>query len=125
MNANPLICALSALQGLDGVAGVMLFDGRQTFHKKMPFSDEQVVGLMGVLDQMLEGYREVRRHMRQIYLAFEGAALLVLVREKAVLVFLLESRADADRAVREADILLNEHVHLLAQLPLNPEASWG
>lgn len=123
MTLNSLIAAVAALQRLDGVAGVMLFKGRNTIHKQMPFSDGRSLDLLDVLSAMLDGYRQVRRKMRQIYLEFDGGVLLVLVQEESVLVFLLTGRADADLAASAATVLMNDHAVLLAQLPTDPGSS--
>jgi len=123
MTLNSLIAAVAALQRLEGVAGVMLFKGRNTVHKQMPFSEGRALDLQDGLSQMLDGYRQVRRKMRQIYLEFDGGVLLVLVQDTAVLVFLLTARADADLAASAATVLLNDHAPLLAQLSTEPGAS--
>lgn len=123
MNLNSLIGAVAALQRLDGVAGVMLFKGRNTVHRQMPFSDGRALDLMDTLGQMLNGYRQVRRKMRQMYLEFDGGVLLVLIQEETVLVFLLTGRADADLAASAATVLLNDHSALLTALPTEPSAS--
>ena len=116
MNVNSLIGAVAALQRLEGVAGVMLFKGRNTVHKQMPFSEGRALDLMDVLGQMLEGYRQVRRKMRQVYLEFDGGTLLVLIQDETILVFLLTARADADLAASAASVLLNDHSLILTQL---------
>lgn len=123
MSLNSLIGAVAALQRLDGVAGVMLFKGRNTIHKQMPFSEGRALDLMDVLGQMLDGYRQVRRKMRQVYLEFDGGVLLVLIQEETVLVFLLTARADADLASSAASVLLNDHSAVLSQLSTEPGVS--
>jgi hypothetical protein len=65
---------------------------------------------------MMDGYRQVRRKMRQVYLEFDGGTLLILVQEEATLVLLLTARADADLVASAAGVLLNDHALLLAQL---------
>jgi len=123
MTLNSLIAAVAALQRLDGVAGVMLFKGRNTVHRQMPFSEGRALDLTDTLSQMLDGYRQVRRKIRQVYLEFDGGVLLVLVLEETVLVFLLTGRADADLAASAATVLLNDHSALLAGLSSEPGAS--
>ena len=86
MTPNTLIAAAASLQRLDGVAGVILFKGRNTVHKQMPFSDGRSLDLQETIGQMLDGYRQVRRKMRQIYLEFDGGTLLIVVQEESVLV---------------------------------------
>lgn len=109
MNADSLTSALATLQCLEGVSGLMLFKGGQILHKNMPFPDEQVLELVGGVEQMLQGYRQARRTMRQVYLEFEGgSSLLVLVKDESVLVFLLSSRADTDMAACAARGLLED-----------------
>ena len=123
MTLNSLIAAVAALQRLEGVAGVMLFKGRNTIHRQMPFSEGRALDLTDTLSQMLDGYRQVRRKMRQVYLEFDGGVLLLLVLDDSVLVFLLTGRADADLAASAATVLLNDHATLLAGLSMEPGAS--
>ncbi len=123
MTLNSLIAAVAALQRLEGVAGVMLFKGRNTIHRQMPFSEGRALDLTGILSQMLDGYRQVRRKMRQIYLEFDGGVLLVLIQEESVLVFLLTARGDADLAASAATVLLTDHAALLTSLSAEPGAS--
>ncbi|SKB03582.1 hypothetical protein SAMN02745166_03849 [Prosthecobacter debontii] len=123
MTLNSLIAAVAALQRLDGVAGVMLFKGRNTVHRQMPFSEGRALDLTDTLGQMLDGYRQVRRKIRQIYLEFDAGVLLVMVLDETVLVFLLTGRADADLAASAATVLLNDHASLLAGLSIEPGAS--
>lgn len=123
MTLNSLIAAVAALQRLEGVAGVMLFKGRNTIHRQMPFSEGRALDLTDILSQMLDGYRQVRRKMRQIYLEFDGGVLLVLIQEESVLVFLLTARGDADLAASAATVLLTDYAALLTSLSAEPGAS--
>jgi hypothetical protein len=116
MTPNSLIAAAASLQRLDGVAGVILFKGKNTVHKQMPFSDGRALELQTIISQMVEGYRQVRRKMRQVFLEFDGGTLLILVQDEATLVLLLTSRADADLVASAAGVLLSDHASLLAQL---------
>lgn len=122
MTPNTLIAAAASLQRLDGVAGVILFKGRNTVHKQMPFSDGRSLDLQETIGQMLDGYRQVRRKMRQIYLEFDGGTLLIVVQEESVLVLLLTSRADADLVGSAAGVLMNDHALQLAQLSVEASA---
>ncbi|GAA5143582.1 hypothetical protein GCM10023213_31740 [Prosthecobacter algae] len=123
MTLNSLIAAVAALQRLEGVAGVMLFKGRNTIHRQMPFSEGRALDLTDILSQMLDGYRQVRRKMRQIYLEFDGGVLLVLIQEESVLVFLLTARGDADLAASAATVMLTDYAALLTSLSAEPGAS--
>jgi len=116
MTPNSLIAAAASLQRLDGVAGVILFKGKNTVHKQMPFSDGRAHDLQTTIGQMMDGYRQVRRKMRQVYLEFDGGTLLMLMQEEATLVLLLTTRADADLAASAAGVLLSDHALLLSQL---------
>ena len=109
MTLNSLIAAVAALQRLDGVAGVMLFKGHNTVHKQMPFSDGRALDLREIVGQMLDGYRQVRRKMRQVYLEFDGGVLLLLIQEESALVLLLTARADADLVASAGTVLMNDH----------------
>lgn len=113
MSLNTVITAAASLQRLEGVAGVMLFKGRNTIHRQMPFSETRAEELREVIEQMLDGYRQVRRKVRQIYLEFDGGVLLVLVQESAVMLFFLTSRADPDLAASAASVMLNDHAAAL------------
>lgn len=123
MTTNSLIAAVAALQRLEGVAGVMLFKGRNTVHKQMPFSDGRASELQGIITQMVDGYRQVRRKMRQIYLQFDGGVLLLMIQDESVLVLLLTARADADLVASASSVLINDHALLLSQLSLEASAS--
>jgi hypothetical protein len=116
MTPNTLIAAAASLQRLDGVAGVILFKGKNTVHKQMPFSDGRSLDLQAIIGQMVDGYRQVRRKMRQIYLEFDGGTLLIVIQEESVLVLLLTARADADLVASAAAVLLNDQALALAQL---------
>jgi hypothetical protein len=116
MTPNTLIAAAASLQRLDGVAGVILFKGKNTVHKQMPFSDGRSLDLQAIIGQMVDGYRQVRRKMRQIYLEFDGGTLLIVIQEESVLVLLLTARADADLVASAAAVLLYDQALALAQL---------
>ncbi|HEY1051633.1 MAG TPA: hypothetical protein VGE39_17800 [Prosthecobacter sp.] len=113
MSLNAVITAAAALQRLDGVAGVMLFKGRNTIHRQMPFSDSRAEAMREVVSQMLDGYRQVRRKIRQIYLEFDGGALLIVAQDETAMVFFLTSRADADLAASAASVMLNDNAAAL------------
>lgn len=123
MTTNSLIASLATLQRLEGVAGVMLFKGQNTVHKQMPFSETRSLGLMETVAQMMDGYRQVRRKMRQIYLQFDGGVLLILVQDEAILLLLLTARADGDLVASASSVLLNDHNLLLSQLSTDLTAS--
>lgn len=125
MTLNSLIAAVAALQRLEGVAGVMLMKGRNTVHRQMPFSEGRALDLGEILFRMLDGYRQVRRKMRQIYLEFDGGTLLAVIQEESVLVYLLTARADADLAASAASVLLNDHAALLSTLTTEAGAATG
>lgn len=117
MSLNPVITAAAALQRLDGIAGVMLFKGRNTIYRQMPFSDTRAEELRDVIVQMLEGYRQVRRKIRQVYLEFDGGVLLIVIQDESVMLFFLTSRADSDLAASAASVLLNDHATTLTAAP--------
>lgn len=123
MSLNSLIASVAALQRLEGVAGILLFKGRNTVHKQLPFSEGRALDLMDVLGQMLEGYQQVRRKIRQVYLEFDGASLLLVIQDEVVLAFLLTARADPDLAFSAAIVLLEDHADVLAGLSTAAAAS--
>ncbi len=125
MSLNAVITAAAALQRLDGVAGVMLFKGRNIIHRQMPFTDARADDVREVVSQMLEGYRQVRRKIRQIYLEFDGGVLLIVVQAEAVMLFFLTSRADADLAASAASVMLNDHATALQHAPEEPQVRQG
>lgn len=122
MSLNAVITAAAALQRLDGVAGVMLFKGRNTIHRQMPFSDTRAEDMREVVSQMLDGYRQVRRKIRQIYLEFDGGVLLIVAQEETVMLFFLTSRADADLAASAASVMLNDNAGALSSASTAPQA---
>lgn len=114
MSLDPVISAAAALQRLDGVAGLLLFKGRHTIHRQMPFSETRAEELRERLEEMLAGYRQVRRRIRQIYLEFDGGVLLILASEDVALLFFLTARADPDLAASAGSVLLSDHAAALA-----------
>ena len=114
MSLEPVISATAALQRLDGVAGVLLFNGRHTIHRQMPFSETRAEELRERLEEMLAGYRQVRRRMRQIYLEFDGGVLLIVASDEVALVFFLTSKADPDLAASAGSVLISDHAAALA-----------
>jgi hypothetical protein len=128
MSLNSVITAAASLQRLDGVAGVMLFKGRNTIHRQMPFSDVRAENLREIIIQMLDGYRQVRRKMRQVFLEFDGGSLLIMTQDEVVMLFFLTSRADSDLAASAASVMLNDHAKVLSEAstefqPLAPLAA--
>lgn len=121
MSLNAVITAAAALQRLDGVAGVMLFKGRNTIHRQMPFSDSRAEAMRDVVNQMLDGYRQVRRKVRQVYLEFDGGVLLIVPQDEAVMLFFLTSRADADLAASAASVMLNDNAAPLSHASAEPQ----
>jgi hypothetical protein len=113
MSLNPVITSAASLQRLEGVAGVMLFKGRNTIHRQMPFSDTRADNLREIIIQMLEGYRQVRRKIHQVYMEFDGGVLLAVLHDEVVMLFFLTSRADPDLAASAASVMLNDHAALL------------
>ena len=113
MSLESATAAAAALQRLEGVAGVMLFKGQHVIHRQMPFAEARAEELRTRLEEMLSGYRQVRRRMRQLFLEFDGGRLLVALQEEAVLVFFLTSRADPDLVASSASVLLTDHAAAL------------
>lgn len=114
MSLDPVISAAASLQRLDGVAGVLLFKGRHTIHRQMPFSETRAEELRERLEEMLAGYRQVRRRIRQIYLEFDGGVLLIVASDEVSLVFFLTSKADPDLAASAGSVLISDHAAALA-----------
>lgn len=121
MSLNSVITSAASLQRLDGVAGVMLFKGRNTIHRQMPFSDTRADNLREIVNQMLDGYRQVRRKIHQIYLEFDGGVLLAVLHDEAVMLFFLTSRADPDLAASAASVMLNDHAPVLNTVSTEPQ----
>jgi hypothetical protein len=123
MSLEPVISAAAALQRLDGVAGVLLFKGRNTIHRQMPFSETRAEELRERLEEMLAGYRQVRRRMRQIYLEFDGGVLLIVSSDEVALVFFLTSKADPDLAASAGSVLISDHAAALAAASIEARPS--
>lgn len=121
MSLSPVITSAASLQRLEGVAGVMLFKGQNTIHRQMPFSDTRADNLREIISQMLDGYRQVRRRIHQIYLEFDGGVLLLVLKDEAVMLFFLTSRADSDLAASAASVMLNDHAALLHAASTEPQ----
>lgn len=114
MDHSSLITAIASVQRLEGVAGAMMFKGRNAIHKHMPFSDGRTLDVMDVLGEMLEGYRQVKRRIRQVFFQFDGGVLLALVQDQTALVFFLTSRSDADMVASAGTVLLRDFAPYLA-----------
>lgn len=114
MDHSALVSAIAAMQRLDGVAGILLFKGKNAIHKQMPFTDGRTFDLMDTLGDMLDGYQQVRRRIRSVYFQFDGGVLLVLVQEQSALVFFLMSRADVDLVAGAGAGLLRDFAVFLA-----------
>jgi hypothetical protein len=114
MDHSALVSAIAAMQRLDGVAGILLFKGKNAIHKQMPFTDGRTFDLMDTLGDMLDGYQQVRRRIRSVYFQFDGGVLLVLVQEQAALVFFLMNRADVDLVAGAGAGLLRDFAVYLA-----------
>lgn len=114
MDHSSLITAIASVQRLEGVAGAMLFKGRNAIHKHMPFSDGRTLDVMDVLGEMLEGYRQVKRRVRQVFFQFDGGTLLILVQEQSALVFFLTSKSDTDLVASAGTVLLRDFAGYLA-----------
>ena len=123
MNLDPLIAATATLQRLDGGAGILLFKGANVIHKQMPFSDARARELREALDEMLAGYREVRRKLRLACLEFDAGLLLILVQGGTALVFLLTAQADPDLVGSAGLVLLEDHAEALEAAPAHSEAA--
>lgn len=123
MDHAALTTALASVQRLEGVAGAMLFKGRNAVHRQMPFSEGRAFDLMEVLGEMLDGYRQVNRRIRQMYLQFDAGSLLVLPQERAALVFFLTNRADADLVASAGTVFLRDFSVVIAGLPDQPTAT--
>ena len=123
MSLNPVITAAASLQRLDGVAGVMLFKGRNTIHRQMPFSDMRAENLREIVAQMLEGYRQLPadEDSPAVYLEFDGGVLLIVVQDETAMMFFLTSRADSDLAASAASVMLNDHAGLLITASAEPQ----
>lgn len=117
MDHSALVSAIAAMQRLDGVAGILLFKGKNAIHKQMPFTDGRTFDLMDTLGDMLDGYQQVRRRIRSVYFQFDGGVLLVLVQEQTALVFFLMSRADVDLVAGAGSGLLRDFAVYLAGAP--------
>lgn len=108
MTHAALTTALAALQRLDGVAGTLLFKGRNAIHKHMPFSEGRTLDLMNVLAEMLDGYRNVRRRIRQVTMQFDGGLLVVIVQDQTALVLFLTGKADVDLVSGAGSVLMKD-----------------
>ena len=108
MTHSALLTGLASLQRLEGVAGTLLFKGRNAIHKHMPFSDGRTLDLMNVLVEMLSGYRDVRRRIRQVTMQFDGGLLIVIVQDQTALTLFLTSKADVDLVTGAGTVLLKD-----------------
>lgn len=130
MDHSALVSAIAAMQRLDGVAGILLFKGKNAIHKQMPFTDGRTFDLMDTLGDMLDGYQQVRRRIRSVYLQFDGGVLLMLVQEQSALVFFLMNRADVDLVAGAGAGLLRDFAVYLAGAsahaqPVSPSTTPG
>ena len=120
MSANQVIVAAMSLHRLPGVGGLLLQKGRNRITSHLPFSESRVEELAGALGRMAEGYRQVKRDVRQIWLEYDGGRVLVLQQHGTQLIVILSAKADVDLVSGAANLFLSEHATQLAMLPAEP-----
>ena len=109
MSQTGFTAAISRLQGIEGVAGILFFRGAETLHCDLPFSGGRTDALRGTVTALLEGYRHAGRTIRQIYLEFNEFRLLIATEEEAVLVTCLTPAADTALTANAASLILRNH----------------
>ncbi len=117
MNSTEVIVAVMALERMSGVGGLLLQKGRNRIASHLPFSETKVDALSSALRLMAEGYREVKRDVRQVWMEFDGGRLLIVQQQGTLLMLLLSSKAELDIIAGAASVFLSEHATHLAMLP--------
>ncbi|MDB6139204.1 MAG: hypothetical protein JWO94_2276 [Verrucomicrobiaceae bacterium] len=120
MSASQVIVAAMSLHRLPGVGGLLLQKGRNRIASNLPYSESRVEDLAGLLVRMAEGYRQVKRDVRQVWLEYDGGRVLILQQHGTQLVLVLSAKADVDLVSGAAAMFLSEHVTQLAMLPAEP-----
>lgn len=120
MSASQVIVAAMSLHRLPGVGGLLLQKGRNRITSNLPYSEARVDDLASVLFRMAEGYRQVKRDVRQIWLEYDGGRVLILQQHGTQLVLVLSAKADVDLVSGAAAMFLSEHATQLAMLPAEP-----
>ena len=120
MSASQVIVAAMSLHRLSGVGGLLLQKGRNRITSHLPFSESRVDDLAGALFRMSEGYRQVKRDVRQIWMEYDGGRVLILQQHGTQLVLILSAKADVDIVSGAATMFLSEHATQLAMLPAEP-----
>ena len=120
MSADQVIVAAMSLHRLPGVGGMLLQKGKNRITSHLPFSDTRVDDLAGALFRMADGYRQVKRDVRQVWLEYEGGRVLILQQHGSHLMLILSAKADVDLVSGAANMFLSEHATQLAMLPVEP-----
>ena len=120
MSADQVIVAAMSLHRLPGVGGMLLQKGKNRITSHLPFSDTRVDDLAGALFRMADGYRQVKREVRQVWLEYEGGRVLILQQHGSQLMLILSAKADVDLVSGAANMFLSEHATQLAMLPVEP-----
>lgn len=120
MSADQVIVAALSLHRLPGVGGLLLQKGRNRITSHLPFSDSRVDDLASSLFRMADGYRQVKRDVRQVWLEYDGGRVLVLQQHGTQLMLILSAKADVDLVSGAASLFLSEHATQLAMLSAEP-----
>jgi len=120
MSASQVIVAAMSMHRLPGVGGLLLQKGKNRITSHLPFSDSRVEELAGALFRMADGYRQVKRDVRQIWLEYDGGRVLILQQHGTQLAIILSAKADVDLVSGAANMFLSEHATQLAMLPAEP-----
>lgn len=120
MSASQIIVAAMSMHRLPGVGGLLLQKGRNRITSHLPFSESRVEELSSALYRMAEGYRQVKRDVRQVWMEYEDGRLLILQQHGTQLAMILSAKADVDLVSGAANMFLSEHATQLAMLSAEP-----
>jgi hypothetical protein len=103
-----------------GVAGILLQDEGRILINDFPLTPAQTGRIAELARTMCEGFRKVRRILRQVIIGYPFGQILVLSRDDAQLVLLLLDDASLNAASAEASSYLAGRMQKPLRLPSAP-----
>lgn len=101
------------LYRITGVVGLLLIKGGNQLANHMPFADVRTNELGAHVTQMVAGYDQVKRRVRQVLMLFDSGSLLLVIRDNVQLALLLTPQADLDKASLAAGAFLTDYASQL------------
>lgn len=120
MNANLILPAAMALHRLTGVTGLLLLKGQTLLTANVPFPESRTEALVAAIQRLMDGYRQVKREVSQVWLEFQHVRVALIQKQEAAVVLLLSPKADVDTVLGAASVFLAEHAERISQMSPEP-----